>query len=333
MAASKGGFSESLNIIAANVTTNLSGFTNYSNEGAATTTIYKICPFNIQGTSSQIVVLVVNILHLMVLVQLRRREPSVPLNILITMCVNDISLGIFNAVRFLCLHQPIFQDDCLVLSLAEGGLNMAVARYYIIAAATYDRFVALCRPFEYTSNHILQNITLYLALLFMTTTLVGVTLKIMSERCWYFATLSTGSAAVANSVLRVLHGTILLIITIVTVFSSASVLRELHLLRKSRGSHPAPNNAVLGLTYLILVTLLVFVICLFPSAFVYFAVRYLTLYETQIVSRVAFDTYAIANAVVNGVLYKAYRRQIVENFKVVFCITRKQRIHSAAEQS
>ena len=249
------------------------------------------------------------------------------------MCVNDISLGIFNAVRFLCLHQPIFQDDCLVLSLAEGGLNMAVARYYIIAAATYDRFVALCRPFEYTSYHILQNITLYLALLFMTTTLVGVTLKIMSERCWYFATLSTGSAAVANSVLRVLHGTILLIITIVTVFSSASVLRELHLLRKSRGSHPAPNNAVLGLTYLILVTLLVFVICLFPSAFVYFAVRYLTLYETQIVARVAFDTYAIANAVVNGVLYKAYRRQIVENFKVVFCITRKQRIHSAAEQS
>ena len=103
MAASKGGFSESLNIIAANVTTNLSGFTNYSNEGAATTTSYKICPFNIQGTSSQIVVLVVNILHLMVLVQLRRKEPTAPapLNILITMCVNDISMGIFNAVRFL----------------------------------------------------------------------------------------------------------------------------------------------------------------------------------------------------------------------------------------
>ena len=52
MAASEGGFSESLNIITANVTTNLSEFTNYSNEGAATTTIYKICPFNIQGASS-----------------------------------------------------------------------------------------------------------------------------------------------------------------------------------------------------------------------------------------------------------------------------------------
>ena len=72
MAASEGGFSESLNIITTNVITNLSEFTNYSNEGAATTTIYKICPFNIQGASSQIVVLVVNILHLMVLAEAQR---------------------------------------------------------------------------------------------------------------------------------------------------------------------------------------------------------------------------------------------------------------------
>lgn len=161
----------------------------------STLTISNICEVSIPETTYQILIAVINLIHLLILAQLRKREPSLVLILLMAISVNDVSLVIFQLFRYLCLRQYLTSDDCLVEMLIICGVNLIYSRYYILASACYDRFVAICRPFRYDSNHYLKHVTVYLTAMYISSVLISWLLYFTCQRCWYFSGLLTDSAA------------------------------------------------------------------------------------------------------------------------------------------
>ena len=311
-----------------------------ANDSANITEILKeaennACISNHHYAFTQIVVIIVNLIHLAVLYQLKKRYNSIPVTILIIMSVNDVSVASFNVVRFYCLHQAIYSYRCLTLTLAELGFNLTIARYYIIAVACYDRFVAICTPYSYDGHQFLQNITLHLTMIFICTLVIGEPLRIACERCWIFACITTeSSASIVRLVLSGYHGILMTLIALLTIISSVCVLRELYMMSNNRSRMPTPCTATLRLTHLVLITLLVFLLCLIPSAVMYFAAAYVTLDISGLVVRVSFDSYAIGNVIVYGAMSRNYRHLVTEAIGFILSRFRKEsRVEPSIEPS
>ena len=284
----------------------------------------KQCLTDYLNSAFQIFIIIVNVAHTLILLQLRKREYSRPLTILIIMAIDDVLISFFSSLTHLCVFSIINADWCLIRAISECGHLVAIVRYFILAAACYDRFVAICQPFAYAEHHILRHITLYILLITLVLVVVHLPLVLALKRCWSFANILT--EPVANGLrwfqlgFQVIE---LMIAVIVIIFSTAFVLRELHLMKK-RQRH-LPDASVLKTTHLILVTLLVFFCCLIPPIVSQFYFSSKGIYsQTRTRLMMIFDSYAVLNVVVNGVMNKSYQQQVKLCFRYVLCAFKKK---------
>ena len=295
--------------------TNHTNYTTPLSDGNVTET----CVFDPLGASLQFAVIAVNFPHLFILHQLNKRERTAVLNILFIMSVNDLCVAGFNAARLCCVHRSLMSDACIMAVIVECTFNILLARYYILALACYDRFVAICQPFRYTTHRLLQNVSITIVVIFMSTLLVGLPLKLSSQRCWiFFSVISELVSDILVKIITIIRVLIMTLAAGVTALSSAFVLKELHMMSKRRGNTRTPDSAVLKATYAVLMTLLVFIICLIPAAVAFFTARTTISAEVRgVILRLSFDGYAILNVIVYGAMSKNYREKVAQIGEIV----------------
>ena len=120
-----------------------------------------------------------------------------------------------------------------IVRLCQCTFNILLARYYILALACYDRFVAICQPFRYTTHRLLQNVSITIFVIFMSTLLVGLTLRLPSQRCWIFFSVISGPVSdILVKIITIIRGLIMTLVAGVTTLSSVFVLKELCMMNK-----------------------------------------------------------------------------------------------------
>lgn len=99
---------------------------------------------------------------------------------------------------------------------------------------------------------------------------------------------------------------------LVILVSTGLLLRELYLIRKRHSRISTHENSVLNLTYLILLTLVIFTCCLIPPG-----IYFLSTTQYSVIPEVILDSYAVLNVVVNGIIRKGYRAQLIKCLQLI----------------
>ena len=297
---------------------NISETADSSSQANGTTTTFftedenstKIC--DIPLGSFHIFLILINVVHLLILHKLRQQqgEKTVALVILILISTNDVLVSCVLVLKYCC----ITFDTCIDEILKQLGFTLATARYLVLAAACYDRFMAICKPYSYADNHFLKYITQYVTLLTICMYVVVQPLGLAEKQCWCFsAHENTQEAAVAVTGFRVAT---VMILSASIIISTVFVLRELQLMKKRQNNIVTPDPSILKATHLVLVTTLVFFCCLIPPAIVELYFESKDLFSLKRMRmRILFDSYAVQNVIVHGVMSKPYREIVISCYK------------------
>ena len=122
--------------------------------------------------------------------------------------------------------------------------SVSLMRYVILATACYERFVAICRPFQYSGNRILNNVTLSMLGAFAFYYTVHTPLRSL-RKCQKSA--NQGLLELIRIIIQsVLVAACLVVIITTIVF----VLRELHRMHKRReAAEPVADRLSIRATY------------------------------------------------------------------------------------
>ena len=266
--------------------------------------------------SFQLLIVIINSIHLIILKKLKQSNKSTALHIIILMCIDDIAYSLFNLASSEFCLQPESIHHCLRGFMKCLWSATATMKYCILATACYDRYVAICHPFRYSSNYFLSHTTGGLLVMFV--------LKLVTETPLFITLLNPGCATQLgdqqSDVIKIIttHYAInegiwngscaIIILTTVTL-----VLRELYKMRRGGERAPhTPDASVLKVTRLILVTVAVFVCCLLLPICTeaYFLQRGESRSKQARRVRMLFDSYAVINVLVFGAMNKDYRSEI-----------------------
>ena len=117
----------------------------------------------------QLFIIVLNTIHTFILKKLRKDNDSVHLHIVVIMSIHDISISSMTTLSSFCVYRWIERRQRCVYAFIESlWLITGLMRYTIVATASYDRYIAICKPFEYSAHRLLANTTISLLTVYLT---------------------------------------------------------------------------------------------------------------------------------------------------------------------
>ena len=294
----------------------------YKNGSLITDEVFT-CSIDIAGTLFLLLTIVINSLHSAIIHRLRRQNKNVCTQLLLLMSIHDIGLAAFTLCWRTCLfHGLEVQSHCGYMVMRSLWHMTGVMRYIILAMACYDRFVAICQPYKYSGNRVLNNVTLSLLGTFLLI-LVPDTPLLSLQTCQKSA--NQELLELVRFIFQSLWVTTSLVVIISTI---ALVLRELRrMYKRSERAQPVPDHTTIRATYLILATGAAFICCLTPilcTELYLMVVNPETLLASQVHqgALLVFDSNPIFNTVICAVMNKAYQREVRS---ICRCVSRTRR--------
>ena len=319
---------------------NYSGFATFSQQnmtgGNLSSSSVSECSVDRLNVPFQLIIVVTNILHGLILNRMKRVNRSPALHVILLMSVDDIAYSSLNILWSFCIRQWLSDNHaCLNGVIGSVWLVTATTKYGILAIACYDRYVAICRPFQYSTNVLLKNTTVGVVIMFilLLMTLTPTYMFSPEARC---AKLADDEPMIVDQIGYLRIGIQMawtgLYMTMITV-ASFRVLHELYKMRRGGGRGPqAPDPSVLKVTHLILVTVAVFICCFIPPIIseVHFSKNEVADPKQRHRARMVFDSYAIINVLVYGVMNKQYQDE-VKKLLVACCPCKSASVSTSAE--
>ena len=218
------------------------------------------CSIDIGRTSFLLLTIVINSLHSAIIHRLRKVNKSVSIQLLLLMGIHDTVLAAYTLGKGYCLfHWLEMTFPCGFTLVYSLWYSVSLMRYVILATACYERFVAICRPFQYSGNRILNNVTLSMLGAFAFYYTIHTTLHSL-QICQKSA--NQGVLELISFIIQLVLGVACLVVIITTI---VLVLRELHRMHQRReAAEPVADRVSIRATYLILATGAAFLCCLCP---------------------------------------------------------------------
>ena len=282
---------------------------------------------HVNGTL-QLFIIVLNTIHTFILKKLRKDNDSVHLHIVVIMSIHDISISSMTTLSSFCVYRWIERRQRCVYAFIEcWWLITGLLRYTIVATASYDRYIAICKPFEYSANRLLANTTISLLTVYLTYLTVNAPFTAL-QVCGSFA---LKNPLVADRLRWGQLGIYSLLPSVsipVIITTLCLVVRELRKMKRQRDAYgPIPDLLVIKTTRVVLVTVVVFICCLIPPICteIYFSIpsdRPTTAIresKLRLSMRMIFDSYAIINTFVFAIMHKPYQRVVIKLWKSCVC--------------
>lgn len=295
------------------------------------------CEFSLAGIIIVLLIAAVNCLHLVLLSKLSKISTTPNLKILIIMSVDDICVCFMRAIRYLSVYcylgdmmaNPTFPYlNVLLRALWFTVVNL---RFYVLTAASYDRYIAVCKPFSHLNNWLLRHIGMVLFLLgvLIFSSFSTVYASRFCNACLVQKICESVSALTifsADSTERDIIEYLMLFWTALACVPAAVftfyLLRELRKLRSNPPNYSGPSytRAVIKTANLVLVIILLFIICLIPSFLTHLIViaTGVTRFASAAIeyTNLAFEFYGIFNVIVYGLMNRTYQQELKNILKI-----------------
>ena len=116
------------------------------------------CDIDILRTLIFAISAVINILHFPVIYSMKKLNDNVSTSHLLVMSINDIDLAALRLAGIMCIYDWLeTTHPCEYTFLHSLWEITALLRYITLAIACYDRYVAICQPFQYSGKCVLEN--------------------------------------------------------------------------------------------------------------------------------------------------------------------------------
>lgn len=275
------------------------------------------CRVDAVNSVFQLFLIAVNAFHLVILKKLKQGNDTQALRILILMAINDISISSVTSLSSFCILQSIQRMNmCLFAVLESVWVMTGTMRYFILAVASYDRYVAICLPFRYVGDRFLNNKTVILLAIYLVILIINTPLKAIEMGCIQISDYGNVDKEMTKSLRTTFQSLWTAICLLVIVITVTCVLRELHNMKHREGT-THHDQAVIKATHLILATISVFVCCLLPPICteIYFATIQDGDSRLRQRSRMVFDSYAFLNVIIYAAMSKPYQQEVTNYFR------------------
>ena len=266
------------------------------------------CSIDIGRTSFLLLTIVINSLHSAIIHRLRKVNKSVSTQLLLLMGIHDTVLATYTLGKGYCLfHWLEMTFPCGFTLVYSLWYSVSLMRYVILATACYERFVAICRPFQYSGNRILNNVTLSMLGAFAFYYTIHTTLHSL-QICQKSA--NQGLLELIRFIIQLVLVAACLVVIITTIVLVLRELRRMH--QRREAAEPVADRVSIRATYLILATGAAFLCCLCPifGTKLYLALNPGAPTKSQLGAEIVWNCYPVFNTVICVAMNKAYQREV-----------------------
>jgi len=179
--------------------------------------------------------IVINILHLLILSQMREIKATKYFWILVNISISDIMYSISSILYFNCwVKQSILQLSIptahwiskFIIAVVGSGTTF---RYLVFLVLSTEKYIGVCHPYKYSTHFFINNIKSISGLIYLLGLLVSFALTMIPEMkfCWTTLKIQYVSATIEYKVVYLLYGAINLALSVLITCILVKVWREL----------------------------------------------------------------------------------------------------------
>ena len=277
--------------------------------------VWAACEFNVVGLVKVYVIAAVNCFHIFILSKLSKISVTPNLKILIVMSVDDIGVCLLRSVKYFCVYEyfqymiEIPMTYYVYTLLGTLWFALVNLRFFILAAASYDRYIAICKPFKHLNNLCLRYIVTVLLLLFSFLFVTYITATLVAHH-FHSAVIDQEQVALYLWPIS---------ITIAVLPAAVFTILVMRELKKLHSSGPQYSNAsytrtVVKTTNLILAIILLFLVCLVPPFITHTITQTTDIIQDKTAAieytNLIFELYRQFNVIIYGIMNKAFQREV-----------------------
>ena len=259
-------------------------------------------------SSTNVVSIIINTLHLFVLREIPRVKESNYFWILFNITLGDIAMSIAVILLVNCNLWVLRNCFIMVMSYASAGIVFQV-RYWLLTLAVLDRYYAVCKPFQYKTSKFINNIGKWAAVAWTLSIVLAFLLNFFRH---------VRIAAVQSEVERYLNIAVIAAAVVPSLISTVLLLRiAVELKRMKQQKNPtAEDPETLSANRYIIGVFIMFYVSIIPS-FVHAGFEMMSKNSPEtdfswLTSTALFThlLYGVGNVVLYGILNKAYVAKI-----------------------
>lgn len=257
--------------------------------------------------------LLINILHVIVLSQMKSLKNTPYRAVLYNIAFSDIYYGLSELLRLLRKREyfPVAFIPWIIVfnTVTNGGL---MARYWLMAASTTERFVAVCRPMRYSTSAYINYLHFWMIPYWIAPILLSLSKEVIDPKIcltYHFGPLNLGSKYAP--VIIYLSEAIPLLFACIAL---TLVIIELWKMKK-RSLSEHEKEVMRATLYVVVITGILVVFMMYPLIQQILITKKLVVHGMFYVGQLIYAFYGIVNTVIYGAMTPAYRRQIQIMFR------------------
>lgn len=280
--------------------------------------------------ATQVIALLSNVLHYLVLRKVGKDTDASGrafITFMQHLCGADLLIALLLILYVNCeIRKLILVSDPLFAAAVFSTKTVAVYRYFILMLSSYERYLAVCRPLNYSQNWILSHIHLCCGCSLLTVLGIAVTRDYVLSVEFCILRVSGVEAANRNgSIVNMGLPAIPLIATFALSMKVVATLRARQkLMDQRRGAEQRRIRVFRGVTRFILINNLLCFVCLIPSLVTFSILPAIGLYSfvSTYFSLLVFSLNSGFNNLLMISMNKKYRQRL-RSFLVINSICRK----------
>lgn len=269
-----------------------------------------------------------NLLHLIVLLQMKlfRRKPMGLLVIAITLA--DITSEVFISFRSSVAHPwLVYTNYSRVSVFIVSNLDCGpLVRYYILAAASIEKYLAICHPFKYENHVFIRHIKLWCLMAWAIPILLVVIRDILFFDSIQFNEILGAHNLAKGEILALLNFAMALPFS-TAIFCQIKILLEIRRMRQLPTVKASEDRVITSASkYLIIITG-VLLTCLLPPVII-FVLMVLSVFTydmntLMLILAMLTASYGFVNVLAFAILSTSYQQKVTEICTRYFCLHRR----------
>ena len=279
--------------------------------------------------SLNIISVIVNLLHILVLVNIPGLKEKNYFWILLNLTLVDIAGAIVLAISSSCaIHKLLISAENIIgiALLTVGQQSSLTCRYYQLTIACLDRYYAVCKPFDYNTSRLINNIGKLSALSWIITISIPIVKVSLTagEACLGEFSVYDISIPAANSWFDILASIFVAVPSLVTTVLLIKVSRELKRMSQ-RGNMTSEDREVKSATKYVIGTCILFYCSVLPLVAgmslngIIGDPRNPIVRAILIAIGISHTLYGIGNVILYGFLIPSYLQRIKAIFGQINC--------------
>ncbi|XP_067943331.1 rhodopsin, GQ-coupled-like [Watersipora subatra] len=240
--------------------------------------------------SVNVIFMLANMLHMYILSRSAKQCKRSYLFILLNISLVDILVSFYHVAVYnpLLPCLPSLTLDITFALIQEVGITVAQCRYNLLALASFDRYFAVCKPYQYSNSKVLNNIGKVLLSVWLINTALSVPLSISPDVACLMSGKVRENSATAKGVVTILVMCInFLVSLLLTTLCLVAVFREVKRMKKR--NLQADDKILIKSSHYVIGTIAMFYIFVSPM-FIDLFLYFIPLPSTRVPHYVAAQT-------------------------------------------